>query len=153
MGSPSFKSHLDKIDSWINGRRVVHFDNEAVDIAKYEKQWSKMAKQFLIENGENIRWQGTNTSGTFIKECKDNNLKAVVCDIKIDNGSSGIDVVKKLVEEGIIKCPIFFVSGKSYNSLDNHSKRQITDMRARYIEKSIDDEQVRKDIMEIVSDK
>jgi DNA-binding NtrC family response regulator len=144
------KEHIDRLDSWINGRRVIHLDTTPPEILTYQKAWRKMSKQFIIENGHNIRWECVKNASTFIKQCEGNSLKAVVVDISLNGNKCGIEVVSELKDNGVITCPVFFIDSKSYEDLPNKTKRRITNIGAYYMEKTFDCEQIKKNIQKIV---
>jgi len=133
----------------MQGTRVIHLDEEK-DIESYKECWSRMAKHFVIENGENIRWQGVSNSETFTKECKDNNLKAVVVDINACGEQGILDVVSTLKTEGIITCPIFFISESRYEQLCDDTKESMNKMRAQYIQKTANPQVVKEQIQEML---
>jgi CheY-like chemotaxis protein len=149
MGAGPLKRRLAQLDEWLRGTRIVHLDDDMNVTNLYSKCAKKILKANMEECGENVKYDVVNTIDGFKDECLRNSLKAVVVDVNLP-GQSGIKVVHDLFKAGIIKCPIFFLTGTLPREVAPEQTRMIKEMSAHLLMKS-GLEEVRKHIVEFAT--
>lgn len=151
MKSLSLDEHIKQIDDWMKGVRVIHLEDDIIDQHVYTSISEPILDEHLSKIGENIRWDCVSDKHEFEKECRSNSLKAVVVSDRLSDGTSCIKEASRLVDEGVIKCPVFILSENGYDGLSDDERFEAVRIGANCINKRDDADSVRENIRRMVA--